>query len=252
MADPDYLTTRQGRRIAYHRTYGTGPGVVFLGGFASDMTGTKATHLESWCRERGQAFLRFDYSGHGASSGAFEDGTIGAWAEDAAEAITQLCEGPQVLIGSSMGGWISLLMTKRIPEKVAGLITIAAAPDFMEDSYWAGFTDDKRAALMSNGKIAVPSDYGDPYIITRAMIEDARAHLVLRELLPLSMPTRMLQGAADSVVPVSRATQLLDHVTGEDIRLVVLKGADHSFSSPEALKVLEDATLSVLNVLGSH
>ncbi|MEM1372950.1 MAG: alpha/beta fold hydrolase [Pseudomonadota bacterium] len=249
MAGPDYLEAQSGRRIAYHRHGGTGPGIVFLGGFASDMSGTKATHLERWCAARGQAFLRFDYSGHGASSGAFEEGTIGAWADDASEAITQLTDGPQVLIGSSMGGWISLLMTKRIPEKVAGLVTIAAAPDFMEDSYWAGFSDAQRATLMSEGHIAVPSDYGDPYIITRAMIEDARQHLVLREPLPLTMPTRMLQGTADDVVPVSRAMTLMDHVSGDDIQLSVLKGADHSFSSPAALALLEDAAQSVLEAL---
>ncbi|MEM6277438.1 MAG: alpha/beta fold hydrolase [Pseudomonadota bacterium] len=215
------------------------------------MTGTKATHLETWCRARGHAFLRFDYSGHGSSSGRFEDGTIGAWAQDAEEAIARLTDGPQVLIGSSMGGWISLLMTKWMPKKVAGLITIAAAPDFMEDSYWAGFSEPQRATIMREGRIEVPSDYGSPYVITRSMIEDARQHLVLREPLALTMPTRMLQGSADDVVPVSGATILLDHASGEDIRLIVQKGADHSFSSPSALALLEDATLNVLEALSA-
>ncbi|MEL6549150.1 MAG: alpha/beta hydrolase [Pseudomonadota bacterium] len=250
MTEPDTLETPQGRRIAYHRSAGVGPGIVFLGGFASDMTGSKATHLEAWCRAQGRAFLRFDYSGHGASSGRFEGGSIGDWAEDAEVAITALTEGPQVLIGSSMGGWISLLMVKRLGAKVAGLITIAAAPDFTEDGYWTEFSEDERAALMAEGQVAVPSDYGDPYIITRRLIEDGRAHLVLREPLTLPMPTRMLQGTADTVVPMARAVTILEHVTGDDIRLVALKGADHSFSSPRALAVLEDATLNVLAALG--
>ncbi|MEL7299033.1 MAG: alpha/beta hydrolase [Pseudomonadota bacterium] len=250
MAEPDTLETPQGRRIAYHRSTGVEPGIVFLGGFASDMTGSKATHLEAWCRAQGRAFLRFDYSGHGASSGRFEDGSIGDWAEDAEVAITALTEGPQVLIGSSMGGWISLLMVKRLGARVAGLVTIAAAPDFTEDGYWAEFSEDQRAALMAEGQVAVPSDYGDPYIITRRLIEDGRAHLVLRTPLALPMPTRMLQGTADTVVPMARAVEILAHVSGDDIRLVALKDADHSFSSPRALAVLEDATLNVLAALG--
>ncbi|MEL6915647.1 MAG: alpha/beta hydrolase [Pseudomonadota bacterium] len=249
MSEPQYLETPEGRRIAYHRSPGRGPGIVFLGGFASDMTGSKATHLEAWCAAEGRAFLRFDYSGHGASSGRFEDGAIGDWAADAEAAITALTDGPQVLIGSSMGGWISLLMTRRLGAKVAGLVTIAAAPDFTEDGYWAEFSDDERAALMADGQIAVPSEYGDPYIITRRLIEDGRAHLLLREPLELTLPTRMLQGTADTVVPLARAVKILEHVTGEDIRFVALKGADHSFSSQPALKVLEDATLNVLSVL---
>ncbi|MEM1101134.1 MAG: alpha/beta hydrolase [Pseudomonadota bacterium] len=250
MVEPQYLETPDGRRIAYHRTPGRGPGLVFLGGFASDMTGSKATHLEDWCRAKGCAFLRFDYSGHGASSGRFEDGSIGDWAADAEAAISTLTEGPQVLIGSSMGGWISLLMVKRLGARVAGLVTIAAAPDFTEDGYWAEFSEDQRAALMAEGQVAVPSDYGDPYIITRRLIEDGRAHLVLRTPLALPMPTRMLQGTADTVVPMARAVEILAHVSGDDIRLVALKDADHSFSSPRALAVLEDATLNVLAALG--
>ncbi|MEM9350866.1 MAG: alpha/beta hydrolase [Pseudomonadota bacterium] len=246
MSAPSFLDTVQGRRIAYHRADGDGPGIVFLGGFKSDMEGTKATHLEAWCRTRGQAFLRFDYSGHGASSGRFEDGAISDWAEDARAALEELTDGPQLLIGSSMGGWISLLMAKRIPEKVAALVTIAAAPDFTEDGFWAGFSDADRATLLREGQIAVPSDYGEPYIITKRLIEDGRDNFVLREPLDLPFPTRFLQGTDDADVPLHRATTLLEHVEGPDIRLVVLKGADHSFSSPPALKVLEDATLNAL------
>lgn len=244
--NPQFLTTPKGRRIAYHLIPGKGPGVVFLGGFKSDMGGTKAVYLESWAKTQGRAFLRFDYSGHGESSEAFEDGCIGDWADDAAEAITQLTEGPQVLVGSSMGGWISLLMTRRIPEKVAGLVTIAAAPDFTEDSFWTGFDESQRAALAADGQIALPSDYGDPYIITQRLIEDGRNNLVLRDPLPLPFPARFLQGTADSSVELSVALRLLEHASGPDMRLTLVDGADHSFSDQTCLPLITSSINDVL------
>ena len=234
----DRMTTPQGREIAYHLTEGAGPPVVFLGGFMSDMEGTKALHLEAWAQARGRAFLRFDYSGHGASSGRFEDGTIGQWAEDARAALS-LVAGPAVLVGSSMGGWISLLIARETPEAVAGLVTIAAAPDFTEDGFWAGFDADQRATLERDGVVPVPSDYGAPYPITRALIEDGRDRLVLRAPLALPMPVRFLQGTADADVSVATAVRLMEHVTGPDIRLTLVKGADHRFSSPDCLDLLE-------------
>ena len=176
----DDLVTPQGRRIAYDRSPGDGPGIVFLGGFRSDMAGTKARHLEGWARARGQAFLRFDYSGHGESGGAFEDGAIGDWAEDAAAALG-LTEGRQILVGSSMGGWIALLLARAMPERIAGLVTIAAAPDFTEDSMWAGFSEYQKAQLLDEGRVLLPSDYGEDYVITRRLIEDGRTRLVLRD-----------------------------------------------------------------------
>jgi len=211
------------------------------------MTGAKVCHLEAWCRASGRAYIRFDYSGHGASSGRFEDGAVGDWAADAEAVLTTLTPGPQVLVGSSLGGWLSLLMVKRLPAKVAGLVTVAAAPDFTEDGYWAQFSDAEREMLLRDGQIEVPSDYGDPYVITKRLIEDGRQHLVLRDPLPLEMPTRLLHGTEDTVVPLSRATTLLSHVSGDDIRLVVLKGGDHSLSSPDGLALLEDATANVLS-----
>ncbi len=138
MIQPNYLTTPQGRRLAYDRVEGRGPGIVFLHGFRSDMTGTKAEHLAAWARAEGRAFLRFDYSGHGQSSERFEDGAIGDWFEDAVTALTQLTDGPQVVVGSSMGGWIALLLARALPARFAGFVGIAAAPDFTEDSMWAG------------------------------------------------------------------------------------------------------------------
>jgi len=240
------LTTPQGRRLAYHRTPGNSPGVVFLGGFMSDMTGTKAQHLEAWARSRGRAFLRFDYSGHGQSSGDFGDGCIGDWAADAAAAITALATGPQVLVGSSMGGWIALLLARRLPETVTGLVGVAAAPDFTEDSLWAGLDGDQRDRLMEEGRIDVPSEYSEsPYIITRRLIEDGRSNLVLRDPLRLPFPVRLLQGTADEDVDVSVALRLLDHIDGGDVRLTLVKGADHRFSAPENLRLI-DRTLDDL------
>ena len=243
----EYLTTPEGRRIAYDRTEGQGPGVVFLGGFKSDKEGTKALALEAWARARGQAFLRFDYSGHGASSGDFLDGAIGDWFADARAAILTLTEGPQVLVGSSMGGWISLLMARAHPEKVAGLVTIAAAPDFTEDSMWAGFDAAQRRALAERGLVELPSDYSEgPYVITRRLIEDGRNHLVLREPLTLPFPVRFLQGTADRDVPVAVALRLMDHAEGPDIRLTLVKGADHRFSTPDCLRLIETTVRKVI------
>jgi pimeloyl-ACP methyl ester carboxylesterase len=244
--EPAYLETPQGRRIAYHRTAGAGPGVVFLGGFKSDMGGTKAVHLDAWARARGRAFLRFDYSGHGESSGAFEEGAIGDWAADAMAAIAALTGGPQVLVGSSMGGWIALLVARAMPDRVAGLVTIAAAPDFTEDSMWAGFDAGQRAELAATGRVALPSEYGEPYIITRRLIEDGRRNLVLRDPLPLPFPVRFLQGTADADVSQDVALRLMSHATGDDMRLTLVKGADHRFSDPDCLALIEAAVEDVL------
>ncbi|MCR9113187.1 MAG: alpha/beta hydrolase [Rhodobacteraceae bacterium] len=246
MGQTEYMTSPQGRRLAYHKTDGQGPGVVFLGGFKSDMEGTKAVHLEAWARRTGRAFLRFDYSGHGESEGAFAEGCIGDWAADAMAAITALTDGPQMLVGSSMGGWIALLCARAMPERLAGLVTIAAAPDFTEDSMWAGFDDAQRKALEETGQVALPSDYGEPYIITRKLIEDGRDHLVLRAPLALPVPVRFLQGTADADVDMSVALRLLDHARGDDMRLTLVKGADHRFSDPDCLALIETALEEVL------
>jgi pimeloyl-ACP methyl ester carboxylesterase len=246
----DFIDTPEGRRIAYSRTEGQGPGVVFLGGFRSDMQGTKALALEAWARATGRAFLRFDYSGHGQSSGAFLDGAIGDWFEDARYALAALTEGPQVLVGSSMGGWISLLLCREWPEKVAGLVTIAAAPDFTEDSMWAAMSPETRQVLETEGQIALPSEYSDgPYIITRRLIHEGRDRLVLRQPLDLPFPVRALQGTADVDVPQAVALRLMDHATGPDLRLTLVKGADHRFSTPECLVLIEKSVAEVLALI---
>jgi pimeloyl-ACP methyl ester carboxylesterase len=243
----DHLTTPEKRSIAYVRTAGRPPGVIFLGGFVSDMSGTKATALEAWARADGRAFVRFDYSGHGASSGRFEEGAIGDWLADA-RAVLLAQEGPQVLVGSSMGGWIALLLGRAMPERVAGLVTIAAAPDFTEDM-WAAMSREERAALAAEGMVRQPSDYApEGYRITRRLIEEARGHLVFPEPLFLPMPVRFLQGAADTDVPVATALRLLDHAEGPDIRLTLVKGADHRFSTPDCLRLIEAAVREVTPV----
>jgi pimeloyl-ACP methyl ester carboxylesterase len=240
----EQLITPEGRRIAYNLRDGAGPAVVFLGGFRSDMEGTKAVWLDDWAKAQGRAFIRFDYSGHGQSGGRFEEGCIGDWAEDAA-AVLALVNGPAVLVGSSMGGWISLLLARAIPERVAGLVTIAAAPDFTEDSMWGGFEEATRARLMAEGQVAIPSEYGEPYVITRRLIEEGRGRLVLRAPLELPFPVRMLQGTADRDVEQSVALRLLSHASGPDIRLTLVKGADHRFSTPECLELIGQAVAEV-------
>lgn len=233
---PKYLTTPQGRRIAYHLTDGEGPAVVFLGGFKSDMGGTKALHLEAWAKAEGRAFLRFDYSGHGESDGAFTDGAIGDWFEDAVAALG-LIAGKLVLVGSSMGGWISLLIARDMPTRIAGLVTIAAAPDFTENSMWANFSDEQKQELAA-GQVALPSDYGDPYIITKRLIEEGRTRLVLRDQLNLPFLVRFLQGTADADVKMDVALRLLDHAKGPDMRLTLVDGADHRFSDQTCLDLI--------------
>lgn len=240
------------RQLAYDQTAGDGPGVVFLGGFVSNKEGVKALHLEDWAQRTGRAYLRFDYSGHGESSGEFGDGTIGDWAEDAAAIISSLTDGPQILVGSSMGGWIALLIAREMPEKVAGLVTIAAAPDFTEDGILQALTDEQRRLLTSAGRIEVPSDYSDqPYIITRHLIEEGRNHLVLREPLRLTCPVRLLHGTADKDVEMSVALRLLNHAEGDDIRLTLVKDADHRFSDDDSLGMIVAAVEEVTDRLST-
>lgn len=245
MGEPMYLETAQGRRLAYHRTEGAGPMVVFLGGLKSDMDGTKAVFLEEWARSQGRGFLRFDYSGHGQSSGTFEAGSIADWHEDTLAAVEGLTEGPLVVVGSSMGGWQALLLARALPQRVAGLVTIAAAPDFTEDGYWAGFSEAQKAEIDAGRPVELPSDYMDPYIVTQKMILDGRKMLVLRAPLDLPFPVRFLQGTADTAVSVATAVALLEHATGPDMRLQIVKDADHRFSDDTCLDLIRAAVEEV-------
>ncbi len=235
----------RGDRLACVKTEGQGPCVVFLSGYRSDMEGTKAVHLEGWARARGRAFLRLDYAGHGASGGVFEEGCIGDWAADAEAVIRAMAPGPVVLVGSSMGGWIGCLLARRLPE-VAGFIGIAAASDFTEDGFWAGFSEDERRQVMETGQLLMPSAYEDPYVVTRRLIEDGRDNLVLRAPLPMPWPVRLLQGTCDEAVSRETALRLLDHIDGPDVRLTLVKHADHRFSTPETLALIEAALEEVL------
>lgn len=243
MSEPDFLDTPQGRRIAFHRTAGTVPTVVFLGGFKSDMTGTKAMALEENARARGQAFLRFDYSGHGQSSGQssgrFEDGCIGDWTADTLAVLDRVTEGPVVLAGSSMGGWISLLAARARPQRVSALVLIAPAPDFTERMMWANFSDDERRRIVEEGRLEQPSDYSDgPYVITRRLIEDGRKHLLLDRPIPIGCPVRILHGQADADVPWRLSLELMDRLESPDVEATFIKGGDHRLSEPADLERL--------------
>ncbi len=246
MAATEFLETAQGRRLAYHKSEGAGPTIVFLGGLKSDMEGTKAVHLEAWARARGQSFLRFDYSGHGESSGSFEEGCIGDWHQDTVAAVSALTDGPLIVVGSSMGGWQALLLARILPDRIAGMITIAAAPDFTEDGYWASFSAEQKTALETVGHVELPSDYMEPYVITKRMIVDGREHLVLRDPLRLPFPVRFLQGTADTAVSTETAMRLLERAASPDMRLLLVKDADHRFSDDRCLGLIEDAVLDVI------
>ena len=245
MAEIAYLEGPNAR-LAYAFTPGITPTIVFLSGYKSDMEGTKAVHLEAWAEAQGRAFLRLDYSGHGQSGGVFEDGCIGDWAADAEAVIEAVTEGPLLLVGSSMGGWIASILAKRLSARMAGFVGIAAAPDFTEDGFWASFSDDEKRKVMEEGVAYMPSAYGDPYAITKRLIEDGRNQLVLRASLPMPYPVRLLQGTEDEAVSRETALALFDHIDGKDVRLTLLKGADHRLSEPADLAAVESAILEVV------
>ena len=232
-AQPDILERPDGETIAYHATAGKSPGVMFCGGFMSDMTGNKACALEASCRALGRAYVRFDYLGHGRSSGAFVDGTIGRWADDALAVLDQVTVGPQILVGSSMGGWIMLLAALARPERVVGLVGIAAAPDFV-DLMWQSLPDEIRHRLRTDGVYYRPSAYADePYAITMKLIEDGRRQTVLdRAPVPIHCPVRLLHGMRDPDVPWRRSLDLAAALAGDDVVVTLVKGGDHRLSEP--------------------
>ena len=233
---PRSLPRPDGARLAYRRLDGRTPGVVFLGGFRSDMTGVKATALEAACRRDGRAYVRFDYFGHGQSSGDFVDGTIGRWLDDALAVLDSLTEGRQILVGSSMGGWIMLLAARARPDRVAGLLGVAAAPDFTEDLIWARYDAAARAGLIDNGVRYEPSGYDEePVPISYRLIEEARDHLLLRRPIPVRCPIRLLHGKQDADVPWTTAERIAGKVSSEDVEVVLIDDADHRLSREEDL-----------------
>ncbi|OCK57698.1 alpha/beta hydrolase [Bradyrhizobium sp. LMTR 3] len=239
--EPSFIEVGEGaagRRIAVRARAGSGPGLFWLGGFNSDMRGTKALALDAWAAEHGRACIRFDYSGHGESGGAFIDGTIGRWLEDSVAVFEQFCRGPQVVIGSSMGGWLALLLARAIadrdaaPAKLAGLVLIAPAPDFTEQLMWNNFSDEVREEIRTKGVWMRPSEYGDgaPYPITRALIEEGRNHLLLGSAIEVGCPVRILQGAQDPDVPWQHAFALAHRLPAEDVVLTMIQDGDHRLS----------------------
>jgi pimeloyl-ACP methyl ester carboxylesterase len=227
------------RRIAVRARAGGGPGLFWLGGFNSDMRGTKALALDAWAAEHGRACVRFDYSGHGESGGAFVDGTIGRWLEESVAVFGQFCSGPQVVIGSSMGGWMALLLARelgkrgRSPASLAGLVLIAPAPDFTEVLMWNGFSPEVRKEIQTRGVWQRPSQYGAPYPITRALIEEGRNHLLLGGAIDVGCPVRILQGAQDPDVPWRHAFALTHRLPADDVVLTMIQDGDHRLSRPQ-------------------
>lgn len=235
------------RRIAVRLREGTGPGLFWLGGFKSDMKGTKAEALDRWASEKGRACTRFDYSGHGESGGDFTAGTIGRWLEESLAVFTAFCRGPQVVIGSSMGGWLALLLARALKEPnaapaqadIAGMVLIAPAVDFTETLMWEKFTPDIRCQIETQGSWQRPSDYSEaPYPITRSLIEDGRNHLLLGGLIESGCPVRILQGVRDPDVPWQHAVELVSCFARDDVVLTLVKDGDHRLSRPEDIERL--------------
>ncbi|MBB4658596.1 alpha/beta hydrolase [Parvularcula dongshanensis] len=222
-------------RIATLRREGSGPTVVWLGGYASDMRGTKAETLDAWAARSGRAFFRFDYTGHGESEGAFEDGTIGRWLADARATLAQV-DGTLVLVGSSMGAWIAGLLAREDSSRLAGLLLLAPAPDFTQDLTRKGWSEEERARLERDGRIAFPSAYDDSEMVyTRALFEDGANHLLLHAPLEVRCPVRIIQGTKDDAVPWTHAVRYAEHMTAEDVTVTLVKDADHRLSSPPDL-----------------
>lgn len=250
--DVGILPRTDGATIAYHKSDGEGPGIVFLGGFRSDMTGTKAVALEAYCRAENRAFVRFDYFGHGSSSGDFTEGTIGRWAEDAICVLDEITDGPQVLIGSSMGGWIMLLAALARPDRVAALIGIAAAPDFTETLMWQRYPDEVKEILRRDGVYFEPTPYEEgPYAITMKLIEDGRNHLLLNRTIDISCPVHLIQGMVDDAVPWRHALTIAENLESERVTITLVKDGDHRLSRDEDLARLMRTIGAVCDDIGA-
>ena len=241
---PSTLQTPDGTTLAYAHTPGRTPTLVFLPGFRSDMTGEKATMLAAHAQSLGHASLRLDYSGHGASTGRFEQGTIGLWTQNALDIIDHATQGPLLLVGSSMGGWIALLVALARPTRTAALIGIAPAPDFTETLIWQTLDATARAALLRTGALHTPSPHGDT-IITATLIEEARNHLLLHRPIPLTCPVRLLHGQRDADVPWQTSLRLAEQLQSPDVHLTLIKDAEHRLSRPQDLALLR-ATVEAL------
>lgn len=234
---------REGRpALAYAHRQGTGPTIVFLPGYASDMSGTKAVALDAWADQNDRAMLRFDYSGCGASEGSFEDGTLARWRDDALDLIDGLISGPLLLVGSSMGGWIGLLVAEVRPDRVAGFVGIAAAPDFTD---W-GFSAGEKMTLLSAGRLERPSDYGAPLVTTRAFWQSGEANRMLHREVAIDGPVRLLHGQRDPDVPWHHSTHLAGQLRSADVQTILIKDGDHRLSRRQDLDLLTGTVASLL------
>jgi pimeloyl-ACP methyl ester carboxylesterase len=230
------LARGPGRAIAYCRSDGKSPGVIFLPGFRSDMQGGKALALEAHCRRVGRAFLRFDYSGHGRSDGRFTDGTVGAWRDDVLDVLDRLTTGPQVLVGSSMGGWLMLLAALARRERIVGLVGIAAAADFATRLMEQRFSAEAKATLARDGIVHLPSAYSpEPTPVTKRLVEEARGHELLNARIPLTCPVRLIHGTADPDVPWQLSQEVMEKLESSDVELHLVKDGDHRLSSDHDL-----------------
>jgi pimeloyl-ACP methyl ester carboxylesterase len=234
--EPALLPLAGGDRLAFHHLPGRQPGVLFCGGYTSDMNGTKALALAAHCRAQGRAYTRFDYRGHGASSGRFADGTIGDWCADALAVVDRVTTGPLIVAGSSMGGWIMLLVALARTARVHGLLGIAAAPDFSEDLLLPQASAEQRRALAERGFWLQPSGYGEaPYPVTARLLEDGRRHVLLRAPIPLACPVHLLHGQRDPDVPWQTALRLAERLASDDVTVELVKAGDHRLSTPADL-----------------
>lgn len=247
------LETTRGDRIAYRQRQGRSPTIVFLSGYKSYMGGTKATFLDDFCTRHNRAFLRFDYTGHGRSDGDFIDGTIGRWYEDALTAVTQLTDDQLVLVGSSMGGWIMSLLARTIPERIAGMVGIASAPDFTERLMWARFSAEQRTKLEAGETLMLPSQYDEqPYPLTMRFIEDGREHLILDEKIEIDCPVHLLHGLNDTDVPWETSIALANALSTDKVTLQLFKGSEHRLSSDTELEKIEQAVKDVINEINGE
>ena len=248
----EFLTTQEGARLAYEHLPGAVPGILFCPGFNSDMQGDKALALRNWCEAQGRQFTRFDYSGHGRSSGRFEAGTIGQWLRETLTVLDRVAEGPQLVVGSSMGGWIMLLAALQRPGRVAGLVGIAAAPDFTEFLWRDGLDDGQRESLERRGYCDIPNCYddGEPYRIGRGLLEEGRDHLLLEADIPIDLPVRLLHGQLDEDVPWEHSLTVARHLHGADVEVQLVKDGDHRLSRPRDLARLIRTVDALLEELG--
>lgn len=228
-------------KLAYRNARPSGdlPTFVWLSGFKSDMTGSKVTELESWATREGAGFLAFDYTGHGQSDGKFEDGTISMWRDDCLDAIDALTDGPLILVGSSMGGWMALLTALELTERLQALVLIAPAPDFTQKLMWPEFTPEQQNEIMEKGATLRPSDYGDPYPISRALIEDGKQWQLLDRPIEIDVPVRILQGMQDADVPWRHAERLVETMRSPDLVFSLIKDGDHRLSRDQDIARLK-------------